>query len=136
MNKPGRKSAASLAVVPPVLPELPRSNRPEPPGHLSAEASTWWRNVVNDFDLEAHHLHLLQCACEAWDKMSLARREIAAHGSLTFRDNAGNIKSHPANAIERDSRTAFARLVRELDLDAGAPSEARRPPALHSNRRD
>lgn len=113
----------------------------EPPAHLSDNAAQWWREVLRDFSLEPHHLHLLQSACEALDRMAQARAELAAHGALTFTDARGVIKAHPAEAIERNARIAFARLVRELDLDAGAvagasaSASAPRPPALVSNRR-
>jgi P27 family predicted phage terminase small subunit len=104
----------------------------KPPNHLTAEAKQWWRAVTTDFDLEPHHLKLLQAACEAWDRMTLARKAVAKDG-LTFRASNGDLKSNPAVAIERDARTAFARLVRELDLDAGTLAE-RRPPGLSSSR--
>jgi P27 family predicted phage terminase small subunit len=100
---------------------------------LSAEAAVWWLSVVRDYSLEPHHLRLLQAACEAWDRCQQAREEVKANG-LTFKDNAGNLKANPAVAIERDARTLFARLVRELDLDAEGPAERARPPALRSNR--
>lgn len=136
MTKPGRKSAASLAVVQPPVPELPRrSTIADPPAHLSAEAAAWWREVLRDYDLEPHHLRLLQAAAEAWDRMQQARKALADHGGLTFTDPNGNIRAHPCVAMERDARVAFARLVRELDLDAGAPAERSRPPSLISNRR-
>jgi P27 family predicted phage terminase small subunit len=91
--------------------------------------------VVRDYDLEPHHLRLLQAACEAWDRYQQARMALAEHG-LTFTDEKGMVRARPEAAIERDARTAFARLVRELDLDVEPPSEERsRPPALRSNRR-
>jgi len=108
---------------------------PAPPEHLTASTAEWWRLVTRDYSLEPHHLRLLQMACEAWDRSQQARAEVARHGGVTFTDERGSIKAHPAIAIERDARVAFARLVRELDLDTGAPSEAKRPPALVSNRR-
>ena len=107
-----------------------------PPRHLSKDAAEWWRNVTADYSLEPHHLKLLQAAGESWDTMQTARRALSDHGGLTFTDASGNIKAHPAVAMQRDARVAFARLVRELDLDvAGAPAEAPRPPAIRSNRR-
>lgn len=134
MKQRGRKSAASLAVVPPEPAPMPVPSRAEPPVHLSADAGEWWRSVTADFDLEPHHLKLLQAAAEAWDRAQQAREAVASDG-LTFRDSSGNLKANPACAIERDARTLFARLVRELDLDGGSAAEARRPPALTSNRR-
>lgn len=108
---------------------------PIPPDHLSEQASSWWQQAVRDYEFGPHHLHLLQSACEAWDRQQQARQALADHGALTFTDERGVIRAHPAVAMERDARIAFARLVRELDLDAGGLAEASRPPALVSNRR-
>jgi phage terminase small subunit len=95
----------------------------------------WWVSVLADFDLDPHHLHLLEAACGAWDRMVEARTALNTHG-LTYTDHNGAPKPRPETTIEKDSRTAFARLVRELDLDAVAPPEPRpRPPGLRSNRR-
>jgi len=77
---------------------------------------------------------LLQAAGEAWDRYQQARTALAEHG-LTFTDDKGMVRARPEAAIERDSRIAFARLIRELDLDTDGPAEPRsRPPALRSNR--
>ena len=121
----GRKSAASLAIVRPAEPipaSLPRTF-PDPPEHLSEDAAGWWRQAVQDYAFEAHHLRLLQAACECWDRAQQARQAVADQG-LTFSDAGGAIKANPAVAIERDARTLFARLVRELNLDQ-EPSNAR-----------
>ena len=95
----------------------------------------WWATVLEDYDLDRHHLHLLEGACGAWDRMVEARAALETHG-LTFNDQNGCPKTRPEVAIERDSRIAFARLVRELDLDEAPPPEPRgRPPGIRSNRR-
>ena len=107
---------------------------PEPPAHLRSETADWRRTVLDDFDLEALHMRLLRLDCECWDRCQQAREQLDRDG-LTIATADGGLKAHPCVAIERDARLAFARLVRELDLDAGAPSEARRPPSLVSNRR-
>jgi P27 family predicted phage terminase small subunit len=97
--------------------------------------ATWWRQVVEAYNLDPHHLHLLEAACDAWDRMVEARTVLRDEG-LTVTTKHGT-KKHPAADIERDSRLAFARLVRELDLDCEPPQEQRgwRPPAIRSNRR-
>jgi P27 family predicted phage terminase small subunit len=70
--------------------------------------------------LPPHRLHLLRLACEAYDRCQSARERLAAEG-LTFQDKNGDPRAHPAVAIERDSRVGFARLLRELGLDAPIP---------------
>ena len=109
---------------------------PEPPAHLSPAMAAWWRQVMTDYALEAHHLRLLEAACDAWDRMVQARETVREEG-LTVATKDGGKKKHPASDIERDSRLAFARLIRELDLDCSPPVEQRgwRPPAIRSNRR-
>jgi phage terminase small subunit len=95
----------------------------------------WWQTVVGDYVLEDHHLRLLEAACSAWDRMTEARIALAEHG-LTYQDARGMVRARPEVAIERDARIAFARLLRELDLDVAAPPEPHgRPPLLRSNRR-
>jgi P27 family predicted phage terminase small subunit len=107
---------------------------PTPPEHLSQSSREWWASVLRDYALEPHHLRLLQAAAESWDRFQQARETIARDG-LTVPTADGGLKAHPCVAIERDSRLAFARLLRELDLDCGSPTDTTRPPALASNRR-
>lgn len=108
--------------------------RPRPPVHLQASTRQWWSSVVGAFALEEHHVRLLTLAAEAWDRCCAAREAIDEHG-MTFVDRFGCPRARPEVGIERDSRIAFARLIRELDLDISAPPEVSRPPSLMSNRR-
>lgn len=100
---------------------------PEPPKHLSASSRRWWADVVRNFELEPHHLKLLSLAAEALDRTEQARAQIEKEG-MTVPGRFGP-RTSPAVAIERDSRLAFARLLRELDLDSEVSVE-RRPPQL------
>jgi P27 family predicted phage terminase small subunit len=107
---------------------------PKPPAHLSPSAQQWWQTTVETYVLEEHHLRLLQLACEAWDEAQAARERLQAEG-LTVPGRAGAIRPHPCVAIERDSRLAVGRLLRELDLDVSPPTSDRvGPPSLFSNR--
>jgi phage terminase small subunit len=84
--------------------------------------------------LEPHHVKLLTVAAECWDRLLGAREAIDQHGT-TYTDRFGSPRARPEVAIERDSRVAFARLLRELDLETEAAPASPRPPALRSNRR-
>ena len=107
----------------------------KPPGSLKPDTARWWRRVASDYILEEHHLRLLTLAAFAWDRADAARRTIAASGSATYIDRFGQPRARPEINIERDSTIAFVRLTRELDLDAGSPSNTAQPPTLISNRR-
>lgn len=98
--------------------------------HLEAKTRKWWRNVLDDYDLEEHHVKLLTLAAEAWDRCQEARRILDENG-LTYTDRFGCPRARPEVAIERDSRIAFARLLRELALDLEPPEEPGRPPRLY-----
>lgn len=100
---------------------------PDPPKHLSAATRKWWKEVARDYELESHHFRLLELAAEALDRANEARARIAKDGAYV--QGRYGLRAHPAIAVERDSRLAFARLLRELDLDAATPAE-HRPPAL------
>ena len=109
--------------------------RPEPPDHLVPETADWWRSVIVDYQLEPHHLRLLTLAAEAWDRTQTARAVLDDKG-LTYSDRFDAPRARPEVAIERDNRLAFARLLRELDLDVEPPASGHgRPPGLRSNRR-
>lgn len=107
--------------------------RPEPPDHLADPTRHWFNEVVDAFELEPHHVRLLILAAESWDRHVQARKAIDRHG-LTYEDANGLPKTRPEVAIERDSRLHFARMLRELSLDAIEPPETPRPPPLSHNR--
>jgi phage terminase small subunit len=98
---------------------------PAPPKHLSEEAKEWWTQVLSEFRLEDHHVKLLRLAAECWDRAQQARVALAKHGT-TFIDRFAQPHPRPEVGIERDSRIAFARLIRELGFDVSNPES--RPP--------
>ena len=105
----------------------------KPPQHLSREVKKWFAQVIESYELEPHHMRLLTLAAESWDLCSQARAIIDAQG-LTYLDRFDAPRARPEISIERDNRLAFVRIIRELDLDIDAPSQASRPPALRSVR--
>lgn len=107
------------------------SRNPVRPRHLKPQTAKWWAAVVKDWNLEDHHIKLLTLAAESWDRVCAARKVLDKEG-MTFIDRWDQPKARPEIAIERDSRIAFARLIRELDLDTGQQA-ASRPPGLASN---
>jgi P27 family predicted phage terminase small subunit len=100
------------------------------PKHLTESSRTWWAVIVAEFDLEDHHLRLLTLAAEAWDRGLQARETLRESGAY-YTNKAGEPRAHPGVAVERDCRIAYARLMRELDLD-GYPEPDIRPPRIGS----
>ncbi len=88
--------------------------------------------MVAEYVLEAHHLALLERACEALGRLVEARDAIARDGAYV--EGRFGVRAHPALAVEAQSRIAFARIVRELGLDLVAPA-ASRPPTRWRNDR-
>lgn len=119
-NHPSRSAKAAGS---PVQTRIPA------PSHLRPDTAGWWRTVAADYALEAHHLRILTLAAESWDRGVEAREAIARHGTV-YVDRFDQPRARPEVAIERDSRIAFARLVRELALDLDQPDETSRPPRL------
>lgn len=84
-----------------------------------------WNAIVAEYGLEAHHRAILAAACEALDRMREAQAAIAASGAYV--EGRFGPKAHPAIAVERDSRAAMLRALRELGLDLEAPATSRPP---------
>jgi P27 family predicted phage terminase small subunit len=78
--------------------------------------SAWWRELLEIYELGAHHLELLRLACEAWDVAQDARSEIAANGP-TVLDRFNQVKPNPAATVWKENVNSFRLLVRELGLD-------------------
>lgn len=114
---------------------LPRADVevPKPPRSLKAKGKALWCVVVEAFELEPYQLETLRLACEALDRVEEARSVIAQHG-LVIAGRFG-LKSNPACDIEKDNKTLYARLMREIGLDAILDTEATRPKPLYAGRR-
>lgn len=104
-----------------------------PPDHLTASTAEWFQGIIDEFELESHHIKLLTIAAESWDRYVQAREDIAAHGTVYY-DRFEAPRLRPEVRVEREARIDFMRALRELDLDVEPPAEPTRPPRLRSNR--
>jgi P27 family predicted phage terminase small subunit len=111
---------------PPALHVAAPKATPKPPPHLKTATRKWWVEVVDAYELEPHHLKLLEAACRCWDRLTEASEALRKDGTYVP-DRYGGVRAHPAVAVERDARIAFARLVRELDLEGETAPDPRQP---------
>ena len=90
----------------------------KPPKDLGAAGRRFWLRVVDegDVDLEPFHLDVLEQAARSLDRAEACRKQVDAEG-LTIKDRFDQTKSHPLLSAERDARSAFRQLYRELGLD-------------------
>lgn len=89
--------------------------KPRPPAHLSSAAKTWFTKVAAENKVNGAQAKLLAMAAETWDRYERARKTLDAQG-VTYTDRFGAPRSRPEVAVERDSRLAFVRMLRELGL--------------------
>jgi Phage terminase, small subunit. len=92
--------------------------RIDPPKHLSATARGFWRDLRSTHAIDsADQLLLLRACCEALDRCESARRLIAScpTGSV-IADRFGQLRAHPAVAIERDARAQLIAAIKALGL--------------------
>jgi hypothetical protein len=64
------------------------------PSNLAADTRAWVEAVVDDYELEPHHLRLLQLAGEAWDRGQEARAALRKHGAV-YVDRFGQPTARP-----------------------------------------
>ena len=110
------------------LPKKPGERLAKPPKHLQKATKEWWFHVVQSYELEERHILILTLACQALDRGEQARKLLLEYG-LTYTDQFGQPRPRPEVIIEKDSRIAFAPLVRELGLSEDDPDRVR-PPRL------
>jgi phage terminase small subunit len=100
---------------------------PKTPAGLSERARRLWRAVVGRFELEAHHLALLQAACEQVSIADAASKDIRERGPLVT-SRLGATVENPACKMHRAASLATLRLLRELSLDSEFVEEIKRGP--------
>jgi len=92
------------------------------PGYLSAASRTWARRILDEYELESHHIRLLIMAAEQLDKASLARDKLEVEGCI-FIDRFKQPRQSPWVVIQRNASLAFAKLLKELRLDIEPPND-------------
>jgi phage terminase small subunit len=110
-----------------VVPE--KNTGSQAPKHLKPATRAWFDQICQEYELESQHLRILQIAAEAWDTYETARDAIAQNGMTFVNLKHGDVKPRPEVAIMQNSRIAFLRALRELNLDV-APPDAPRPSPL------
>jgi phage terminase small subunit len=103
-----------------------RRPRRKAPQHLAAATRRWVEQLEESYEFEEHHWRLAVAAGECWDRAASARKVLDEHG-VSYTDRFGAPRLRPEAGVERDMKTLFARLVRELGLDVEPPAESRLP---------
>jgi P27 family predicted phage terminase small subunit len=89
---------------------------PPPPDYLSDAAKGWWGRILGEFDLDDSALLVLEATMQAFDRWKQAQEVLDKEG-LTCLDRFRQVKPRPETLVERDSRAAVLRGLKQLGLD-------------------
>ncbi len=98
---------------------------------LSKSSKRFFNKIVNEYELESHHLQILLQAAECLDLIEESRKMIKKDGAYIL-DRFQNLRPHPGLKVLAQEKITFARLLRELNLDVEpGTGELGRPPGLY-----
>ena len=86
----------------------------------------WLKKVYAEYEFNDHEKETAELAANCLDRILQAQECIKQYG-LLIPDSHGIPKRNPAVMIEKDNKTLFARLCRELSLYEGAEPDVRLP---------
>ena len=109
------------------------TSKPRPPAGLAPAGRRFWSAVVAEYEMGPAQLEILRVTCECRDRLEEARAVLAKDGAY-LATKSGQLRPHPALAVERDSRVGFLRGQRELGVTAVDPDESRPPASLPGRR--
>ena len=84
-----------------------------PPRHLSPEAKTLWKAILEEYDLEPAELSILKVALESYDRAQVCRQQVSDEG-VTVTAPSGFIRAHPALTAEKQAHTIYLQSMRLL----------------------
>lgn len=99
---------------------------PKPPTNLKKAGRAFWKERVQLFDHEGHHLMLLARLCELIDANADAEASIAEHGR-TYTDRFGQVKPRPEVEQADRAKNLIRQYTRELGYDLEKPPDNRPP---------
>jgi len=104
-----------------------KSGIPKPPKHLSREAKSLWKAILEEYDLQPSEQAILKLALENYDRAQTCRQQIDREGA-TVADPSGRIRAHPALQAEKNAVSAYLQAMRLLALNEEPPKPIGRPP--------
>lgn len=106
---------------------------PVAPDHLTENMQELWGTIAREYELadDLHSLYILTQACEYFDLGQQARQVLNAQG-VTFEKASGDPGARPEVALFNTCRIGYAKMLRELGLDA-ADVDPTRPPRSTGN---
>src|SRR5215470_2883032 len=96
------------------------------PADLSESSKKFWQEIFEQYNLEPHHLKLLNAACVMLDGATAAEKAIKQHGEYHL-DRHGVWRSHPAIADRKACLAQFARLLKAIGIGYSRRSGPGRP---------
>jgi phage terminase small subunit len=89
------------------------NERPEPPEHLTERSKELWRESQAERQWSTGKLTLLAQALESLDRADMAAEIVRREGIVITGGKMPH--AHPATKIEKDARSQFAMIWKELD---------------------
>ena len=89
---------------------------PKPPATLSKKSAKYFKQFIDDYEIDEAAIEVLIRVCESIDRADEAAAGLKANGSLMSKDRFGVDRAHPLVAVERQARAAVIDGIRALGV--------------------